>query len=916
MKVKHYNEMMAYLTRPGFNGGGSVSNNTVLPKRKPAAEVKKRKKINYEKIKQYLGKESQDLVERELGFAIGGGVSPNQLKQRFMEIITSIQEAEAEEVPMLVAEAKDLKDKIDELNKVLSPERQIQITAQGIDFDNPLLDAAKIAQTVDTTQEVTGGLTKNIAKDVVPESLTTDNPAFKGTPDYNVPGALGVDEREKIDAPQPGKQVGINPRGNAVQASMRAPTSLSDMIRGVLKKFDKEDLTATEGSFADGGRIGFEPGGKVQLRNQAKLDKVKELILAYNNDPKALYDTTGKMKASKVVTKNGILIEAGFKKGMLSTDARTGLGKAVNKEIDKLLKPAQKFENYMNNVMLAEDALAKDFINPREHIAKKFGISYDSEQVKNFFRDNKTVKENKKLFKTVLSQKLARELYAFAPDGSPRTMAEVSELVANKLPTKFGIIVKDSPHKFILESARRNFLKSQKLGLEPKVTFITNPETTAPRDLVFIDNETNKLYSSNLQEDFFDFRGQKYKNNYLLKDNARQIYPEFENVYKIFENDIPEYKKATITINGKEKNLDQYYRDKYAKESNRKSYYTRRSAEVDHGNLLDDPFGRKNYGLDQGGIRLIGARENKQAGMLMLNKSKNLKENLEKIEFINNDQSTTDFINRMRNNATKPGVAFRGGESIVLGMNRINPELLDVRKLPDDFKNLFKDIPLNLIKTPKGKKILRKIIKGGKFTGAAAAGEVAFALPFALSDYAAGLEPKRILGEATLGIAGQTEQEEIKKATGELGYATQLIDEYQSTLDSLDSRFNNLTDSVEDATKKQSMINLYTYTAGKLNKEVGRFYNEKGEFNKGLYKQALNNYKAGTNQIGKFQEMKAKQREGFSTGLEGIDLNFLPTQNMAGGGIAKEAGDESGPPPESGPTPQGLASIIKRGRKY
>jgi len=47
MKVKHYNEMMSYLTRPGFNGGGSVSNNTVLHKRKPAAEVKKRKKINY-----------------------------------------------------------------------------------------------------------------------------------------------------------------------------------------------------------------------------------------------------------------------------------------------------------------------------------------------------------------------------------------------------------------------------------------------------------------------------------------------------------------------------------------------------------------------------------------------------------------------------------------------------------------------------------------------------------------------------------------------------------------------------------------------------------------------------------------------------------------------------------------------------
>ena len=65
--------MMAYLTRPGFNsggsvnfnGGGSVSNKNVLPKRKPTEEVKKRKKINYEKIKQYLGEESRELIERE-----------------------------------------------------------------------------------------------------------------------------------------------------------------------------------------------------------------------------------------------------------------------------------------------------------------------------------------------------------------------------------------------------------------------------------------------------------------------------------------------------------------------------------------------------------------------------------------------------------------------------------------------------------------------------------------------------------------------------------------------------------------------------------------------------------------------------------------------------------------------------------
>ena len=75
MKVKHYNEMMGYLTRPGFNGGGSVKKKPVLPKRKPPEEVKKRQKINYEKIKQFLGEESRELIERELGFADGGRTS-------------------------------------------------------------------------------------------------------------------------------------------------------------------------------------------------------------------------------------------------------------------------------------------------------------------------------------------------------------------------------------------------------------------------------------------------------------------------------------------------------------------------------------------------------------------------------------------------------------------------------------------------------------------------------------------------------------------------------------------------------------------------------------------------------------------------------------------------------------------------
>ena len=45
-------------------------------------------------------------------------------------------------------------------------------------------------------------------------------------------------------------------------------------------------------------------------------------------------------------------------------------------------------------------------------------------------------------------------------------------------------------------------------------------------------------------------------------------------------------------------------------------------------------------------------------------------------------------------------------------------------------------------------------------------------------------------------------------------------------------------------------------------------------------------------------------------------LKLLPTAlNFAGGGIAKQAGDPSGKPPEKGPTSQGLLDILKRAKK-
>ena len=72
MKIKHSNDAIDWLTRPKFNGGGSVKNKEVLPKRNPEEELKKRKKKRFEKLKEYL--ENPEEVEEMLELQNGGNV--------------------------------------------------------------------------------------------------------------------------------------------------------------------------------------------------------------------------------------------------------------------------------------------------------------------------------------------------------------------------------------------------------------------------------------------------------------------------------------------------------------------------------------------------------------------------------------------------------------------------------------------------------------------------------------------------------------------------------------------------------------------------------------------------------------------------------------------------------------------------
>ena len=145
------------------------------------------------------------------------------------------------------------------------------------------------------------------------------------------------------------------------------------------------------------------------------------------------------------------------------------------------------------------------------------------------------------------------------------------------------------------------------------------------------------------------------------------------------------------------------------------------------------------------------------------------------------------------------------------------------------------------------------------------------------------------MGDATFGLAGETEKEELRKATGELGYATQQIDNYGSQLQALETKFRELNDQNDPRGEQRRMIeNLYEHTRGKYSDSYNLFVDDQGEFDKGKYEQGLNTYTAGLVQIDKFKKQKQDERVEQAGGYENIlqEREIRDIKGYAEGGIA------------------------------
>jgi hypothetical protein len=198
---------------------------------------------------------------------------------------------------------------------------------------------------------------------------------------------------------------------------------------------------------------------------------------------------------------------------------------------------------------------------------------------------------------------------------------------------------------------------------------------------------------------------------------------------------------------------------------------------------------------------------------------------------------------------------------------------------------------------------------------AAIAGEIAFAVPFALSDYASGESTSRIINNATFGLAGDSVRDEIVKYGGEeAGFAFdaqergEKLEQVESQADLFMGPDDSMLypDQLKGATQRfEKSIEPFIKTDPSLPPGIGERY-----FDSEMANQYFNKLFKAQDDIADKKAILKQERK-----VEPEDYYGF---GAAGGGIATlDPRRPNAIPPKSGPMPQGggLSSQFNRVRK-
>ena len=176
--------------------------------------------------------------------------------------------------------------------------------------------------------------------------------------------------------------------------------------------------------------------------------------------------------------------------------------------------------------------------------------------------------------------------------------------------------------------------------------------------------------------------------------------------------------------------------------------------------------------------------------------------------------------------------------------------------------------------------------------------EAGIAVPLGLFEYSQGKPATEIVDSLSYGLFGKSREDRLKEQMPAYGQV--------ENLQNIDQRIQNL-ERLQKGTRGQKLR-----SKPKVEKAKEEFQTAAEPF------LSLENPAAGMLE-------NLKQSEDLRQKLIDEDLQRKQERKTpfdlsnpfmaAGGGIAKEAGDRSGPPPESGPNSQGLPGLLKRGMK-
>ena len=214
----------------------------------------------------------------------------------------------------------------------------------------------------------------------------------------------------------------------------------------------------------------------------------------------------------------------------------------------------------------------------------------------------------------------------------------------------------------------------------------------------------------------------------------------------------------------------------------------------------------------------------------------------------------------------------------------------------------------DLTKTTQGAKALSGAAR--VVAGLGVGSELALGGFFAITDYATGANKQELLSNLTYGLAGKDVEEQLTEKDPMYGKAKKLEDIYTAYLQGLDKTGKPKTmnprgmaqrtraEDVEKAMEPFQRISPQT--------DTGQFFDlDMFETQKAKDIKALEDFE------------KEKKERALERGFYDPKFDvFSPDRPAAaGGGLLKQAGDRSGAPPESGPTPHGLPGILKRAMK-